>query len=110
MKILVVDDDSRIRQMTAGALCDHGHEVIEADGGAAALTLLDPSIALMLTDVQMPHMTGPELADAARSRFPALAIRFMSGDTGAIPVEAFGGCPVLAKPFTVAALLAAVNG
>ncbi|MBK7283865.1 MAG: response regulator [Sphingomonadales bacterium] len=110
MRILVVDDDSRIRQMTADALRDNGHDVEEADCGATALALLDESISVLLTDVQMPNMTGPELADAARMRFPQLAVRFMSGDTGSIPREAFQGQAVLAKPFTISALLAAVGG
>ncbi len=110
MKILVVDDDARIRQMTADALRDHGHDATEADGGEAALAVLDAEFALMLTDVQMPRMTGPELADVAQERFPGLSIRFMSADTGTIPFEAFRGRPVLAKPFTLADLLAAVEG
>jgi CheY-like chemotaxis protein len=109
VKILVVDDDSRIRQMTADALRDHGHDVEEADCGESALALLDDGIALLLTDVQMPRMTGPELADAALERFPDLAVCFMSADTGLIPFEAFRGRPILAKPFTLAALLAMVE-
>ena len=110
MRILVVDDDSRIREMTADALRDHGHDVVEADCGAAALAQLDGHIALMLTDVQMPGMTGPELADTAQARYPGLSVRFMSADTGAIPFEAFRGRAVLAKPFTLSDLLAAIEG
>lgn len=110
MKILVVDDDGRIRQMTADALRDQGHDVVEADCGAAALALLDDQVGILLTDVQMPGMTGPELADAAQVRCPDLSIRFMSADTGGIPPDAFRGRPVLAKPFTLSALLAAVEG
>lgn len=109
MKILVVDDDSRIREMTAEALRDQGHHVTEADCGATALALLDNSTILMLTDVQMPRMTGPELADAAQDRFPDLSVCFMSADTGLIPFEAFRGRPILAKPFTLAALLATIE-
>lgn len=109
MRILVVDDDSRIRQMTADALRDNGHDVAEADCGAMALKLLDENVAVLLTDVQMPGMTGPELADAAQSRYQRLSIHFMSADTGAIPVEAFRGRPVLAKPFTLSELLALVE-
>lgn len=95
--------------MTADALRDHGHDVTEADCGAAALALLDDQIFLLLTDVQMPGMNGPELADAAQARFPTLSIRFMSADIGAIPPEAFRGRPILAKPFTLSALLEAVE-
>ncbi len=109
MKILIVDDDSRIRQMTAEALRDHGYDVAEADCGASALAQLDKDTVLMLTDVQMPRMTGPELADAAQERFPDLSVCFMSADTGLIPFEAFRGRPILAKPFTLTALLATVE-
>lgn len=108
MRIIVVDDDLRIRQMTAEALRDQGHDVAEAESGAAALCLLCGETELLLTDVQMPGMTGPELADAAQERFPALQIRFMSADTGNIPEAAFRGRDVLAKPFTLAALMDAV--
>lgn len=110
MKILVVDDDSRIRHMTADALGDYGHEVLEAEGGMAALALLDDSVDMLLTDVLMPGMTGPQLANAAELRFPKLMIRFMSGDTGGIPDAAFKSRPILAKPFTLTALLDAVQG
>ncbi len=110
MRILVVDDDIRIRQMTADALRDNGHDVAEADCGATALSLLDDHVALLLTDVQMPGMTGPELADAAQSRYQRLSVHFMSADTGAIPAEAFRGRPILAKPFTLSELLALVEG
>lgn len=95
--------------MTADALRDAGHDVMEADCGAAALALLDDQVSLLLTDVQMPGMNGPELADAAQARFPGLSIRFMSADIGAIPPEAFRGRPILAKPFTLSALLEAVE-
>lgn len=95
--------------MTADALRDHGHDVAEADCGTAALAQLDEQVSLLLTDVQMPGMNGPELADAAQARFPALSIRFMSADIGAIPPEAFRGRLVLAKPFTLSALLEAVE-
>lgn len=109
MKILVVDDDTRIRQMTADALRESGHDVTEADCGATALALLDDDVALLLTDVQMPGMTGPELADVAQSRYQRLSVHFMSADTGEIPREAFRGRPVLSKPFTLSELLALVE-
>ena len=95
--------------MTADALRDNGHQVDEADCGAAALALLDETVSLLLTDVQMPGMSGPELADAALSRFRELSVHFMSADTGAIPTEAFRGRPILAKPFTLSELLALVE-
>ena len=95
--------------MTADALRDHGHDVVEADCAAAALAMLDDRIALLLTDVQMPGMNGPALADAAQARFPDLSIHFLSADTGTIPLEAFRGRPILAKPFTLSTLLEAVE-
>lgn len=108
MKILVVDDDPRIRAMTAAALVAHGHDVIEAESGDAALARLEADTQLLVSDVLMPGMRGPDLARAARARLPQLRVLFISGDVGDTPRAAFDGAPLLAKPFTAAALAEAV--
>jgi CheY-like chemotaxis protein len=57
--------------------------VLEADGGAAALALLDtaPPVHLLLTDVVMPHMGGRLLADAVRAARPGVKVLYTSGYT-----------------------------
>src|SRR3546814_15273357 len=94
------------------ALQELGYNVVEADSGAVALDRLaeDPSIHLLLTDVVMPEMTGPELALAARDVRPGLSVMFTTGyagsveDAGGRGAELLGTTPILHKPFTISAL------
>ena len=110
MMILVVDDDPRIRTSTAKLLENEGYKVIACDSGETALAALDniPDISLLVSDVLMPGMKGTELVTRATAHRPELAVLFMSGDVGDTPPEDFAGHEVLSKPFTAAALLAAI--
>jgi signal transduction histidine kinase/ActR/RegA family two-component response regulator len=83
-RILLVDDDEAVRITTAMILESLGYVIETAIGGVPALDRLgDPPAApccdLLLTDVAMPGMNGPELADRVRARFPDLPIVFFSG-------------------------------
>ena len=104
--ILVADDDARIRVATAGALSSLGHQVVSASGGAEALDLCADrlEIRLVVTDVLMPGMRGPEFVARAREVRPDLRFIYISGDIGDTPPDAFGGWPLLPKPFTAASL------
>ena len=57
-RILVVDDDRLNRRVLTGMLGGLGHEVVQATSGQEALSLLDESIDLVLTDVMMPGLDG----------------------------------------------------
>jgi CheY-like chemotaxis protein len=90
----------------------NGYEVVVAADGREALLRAEQSDArldLLITDVVMPALGGPELARRLRARFPRLAVLFVSGyprdfQTGETPGdEAF-----LAKPFTREQLLASI--
>jgi CheY-like chemotaxis protein len=108
--IFIVDDDARILNATGGALRDAGYPVTLFGSGTTALeTMRAAPPMLLITDVLMPEMNGPALAQAARALWPDLPIIFISGDVGDIPAEAFAGNPLLAKPFTAAALCTAVS-
>jgi signal transduction histidine kinase len=86
--VLVVDDDEAVRLTTAEILTDLGYTVVQAASGNAALELLDRSrmIDVLLTDVVMTGMSGPDLARQARRAHPYLPIIFISGyaDLGGI--------------------------
>src|SRR5579872_5338470 len=70
--ILLVDDDSAVREITAAMLRDSGFEVTEAGSGGAALDLIQriSAIDLLLIDFAMPGMSGAEVAKRVRTQFP----------------------------------------
>ncbi len=103
--ILLVDDESIIRETFAVALRGAGHEVVTAESGPAALDLLqrrDVDCDLLLTDVSMPEMDGFELAREAQTLRRGLLVLFMSG-LADVSFPGLGIDPsrirVLAKPF-----------
>jgi two-component system, cell cycle sensor histidine kinase and response regulator CckA len=108
--IFVVDDDPRILRLTSEALIAEGHSVTAFSDGSVALAALKDGTPphVLITDVLMPVMSGPTLARAAHAALPTLRILFMSGDIGETPHADFGGWEVLPKPFTSAALCAAL--
>ena len=79
--ILVVDDDDIVRDVAAGLLRDYGYDVLEAPDGSAALEILNQrdDIDLLFTDVMMPGIRGPVLAEMARKLRPNLSVLFTSG-------------------------------
>jgi PAS domain S-box-containing protein len=104
--VLLVEDEDAVRRVATLALTKHGYRVLAAGSGPAALRLLDAggdTIDLLVTDVVMPEMSGGQLAEAIRKRFPACRVLFMSGYNEEMAVshgepgrkEAF-----LQKPFT----------
>ncbi|WP_454854594.1 PAS domain S-box protein [Rhizobium binxianense] len=81
-KILVVEDDPRVRRVAVSRLTDAGYEVVEAADGHQALACLEehPDVALLFTDIVMPGgMTGDELAHIVRSVKPGIKVLFTSG-------------------------------
>jgi PAS domain S-box-containing protein len=79
-RILLVDDDPGVRSTLAALLRTSGQEVLEADGGAEALTrLATTTVDLVLTDLGMPDVTGWEVARAAKARNPNLPVVLLTG-------------------------------
>jgi DNA-binding NtrC family response regulator len=79
--ILVVDDESVIRELITDILSDEGYRVQTADCGSAALEILrEPNdIVLLFTDIMMPEMDGIELIRESRKIRPALVPIVMTG-------------------------------
>jgi signal transduction histidine kinase/CheY-like chemotaxis protein len=100
--VLAVDDDAAVRRTTADILKGLGYSVLQAESGEAALELLnqDGMIDVLLTDVVMIGMSGPELARRARLSQPRLAIVFISGyaDPAGIADDGLPH-PLVRKPF-----------
>ena len=113
--ILVVDDDRSLRKGTADVLRGAGYEVLEAGSGASALALLEKhtgTVDLLLTDVQMQHMSGGELAEAVQADRPGVRVLFMSGYTGGAALHDSvreEGVAFIAKPFVSDMLLKKVR-
>jgi two-component system, cell cycle sensor histidine kinase and response regulator CckA len=113
--ILVVDDDRNILELLEKTLGAAGYRVLTADGGWSAVEVYDNSpnrVDLLLTDVIMPDLTGPVLAERLRGRQPDLQVLFISGFHDADMVQRFvthKGFTLLPKPFTADALLRVVE-
>jgi CheY-like chemotaxis protein len=79
-QILVVDDDGSIRETLGMLLSSAGYDVATADNGINAVSHLSNSAPdLIVTDLNMPHMSGVELISHVRSRHPSVSIVAMSG-------------------------------
>jgi CheY-like chemotaxis protein len=109
--VLVVEDEPTVRQISVEALNELGYRVLEADGAAAALRLLEshPEIVLLFTDVVMPDVNGAQLAEEARRRRPELKVLFTTGYTRNAVVNngvLDAGVEMIGKPYTLDALAA----
>jgi PAS domain S-box-containing protein len=113
--ILVVEDDDIMRALTRKMLEEAGYSVLEAKDGQSALDLVskkDGRIDLVLTDVVMRGLSGPELALRINALHPEMRVVYMSGYTGELISEHDGlqrNIELLEKPFTRVALLRSVN-
>ncbi len=112
MQILVVDDDPDLSLLMALFLRKHGHEVTTAGDGRAALDLIRTSTPdLVVLDWNMPHLDGLGLAAAVRGELglaslPLLMVTALPDHAQAL---AGGVNKVMAKPFTSATLVSAVD-
>jgi two-component system, cell cycle sensor histidine kinase and response regulator CckA len=108
--ILLVEDEPGVRRLTAAGLRMHGYRVLEAADGADALGMLEADgggVRLLLTDVVMPKMSGPELARRVAELRGSIRVLFMSGHAeGAIVHHGMlgRGVALLQKPFALADL------
>ena len=108
-RILLVEDDPRVRTATVGALEDLGYEPVACASGADALALFDSmDFDLVISDVIMPEMTGPEMIREMKSRRGDIAVLFVTGYVGEGEGEDLVGYDLLRKPFTVNTLSTAV--
>jgi signal transduction histidine kinase/ActR/RegA family two-component response regulator len=110
-RILLVEDDPRVRAATVGALEDLDYEPVDCSSGAEAIALFQSTeFDLVISDVIMPEMTGPELIrhlKATESR--DFAVLFVTGYVGEGESDELRGHELLRKPFTVGALAGAVS-
>ncbi len=113
-RILLVEDEDAVRTFSQRALSNKGYDVLTADSGESALSVLEKAenkhLDLLITDVVMPHMDGPTLAKNIRKLSPDLKIIFISGYTEDKLKDYMGeNIWFLPKPFTLKQLAAKVK-
>jgi two-component system, cell cycle sensor histidine kinase and response regulator CckA len=114
-RLLVVEDEASMRMLTAELLRDAGYEVEVAEGGEQALALIAsgvPAPRLLLIDVVLPGMSGPELAARVRALLPGIGVAYVSGYSHeAIAQRSVleEGALLIAKPFSNDTLLRGVR-
>lgn len=114
-QILVVDDNAMMRTVMRAALERAGHNIVLAEGGDKALKAAAQShFDLVITDIQMPGMTGVELVQALRKAIPDLKVLVISGQMEPVELhgmtsgKSLGVTASLDKPFTADKLVSKV--
>jgi len=102
LRIVLVEDEAEIRDSTAALLRHLGHQVQEADDAESALALISSECDVLITDVQLPGMSGDLLAAQARTLAPSIRIVFA---TGKGEVNNWPDAVVLRKPYNLASLM-----
>ena len=113
LKILVVDDESRMRKLVRDFLVRQDFEVLEAGDGEEALDLFykDKSIALIILDVMMPKMNGWEVCKEVResSKVPIIMLTAKSDESDELMGFDLGVDEYISKPFSPKILVARVE-
>lgn len=114
--ILLAEDEAGVRRFVANVLRKHGYTVLESAHGDEAIAVAQAQqgngLALLLTDVMMPKMTGDVVAERIRALYPTIPVVFMSGyaDTDLIDQGRLdNGVTLLPKPFSGALLVQTVR-
>jgi CheY-like chemotaxis protein len=111
--VLVVEDEDAVREFAVESLQRHGYQVIAAPSGEEALKVAsahDGTIHLLLSDVVMPGMKGPELATRLRALRPGLRVLLMSGYAAdVVTSDDLKDAALVPKPFSPASLSRAVR-
>ncbi|MCF7815155.1 MAG: response regulator [Candidatus Cloacimonetes bacterium] len=113
--ILLVEDEEAIRDFVASILKEYGYNVLEASNGEEGLRLAqnyENNIQLLLSDIRMPKMTGPELATGIKQIYPDIKIIFVSGHTENDKIRSDiekSEAAFLQKPFSFEALVEKVR-
>ncbi|MDI9409169.1 MAG: response regulator [Candidatus Pacebacteria bacterium] len=114
-RILLVEDEAAVRSFAVRSLQNRGYEVFDADGGEAALELLEtinPPPDMLITDAVMPGMDGPGLIHQIRQTYPSIRVLCISGHSDEAlrkRINDFSDVKFLAKPFSLNDLIREVQ-
>ena len=113
IKILVVDDESRMRKLVKDFLGREGYQVLEAGDGMEAMEVFydEKDIALIILDVMMPRMDGWQVCREVRqsSKVPIIMLTARSEERDELQGFALGVDEYISKPFSPKILVARVN-
>ncbi len=113
VRVLVVDDEERLRKLVRDFLTKEDYEVLEAYDGQEALEVFDehPDIALILLDVMMPRLNGFDTLKEIRksSQVPVIMLTAKSDEEDELNGFALGVDEYISKPFSPKVLVARVN-
>jgi two-component system, cell cycle sensor histidine kinase and response regulator CckA len=114
--ILLVEDETPVRIFASRALTNKGYTVLEADSGETALEIIEREgerIQIVISDVIMPGMTGPEMIEKIMHAYPKLKVIFISGYAEDAFLDVYGAeereFNFLPKPFTLKQLASKVK-
>ena len=111
-KILVVDDEAKIRETLRGVLSDEGFQVLDSDGCASVFDLIAAQRpSLVILDIWMPQVDGLELLEQLRTQEPELPVIIVSGHGAietAVRATKLGAMDFIEKPFSLETLLRSV--
>jgi len=115
VRVLVVDDDDNVRDFVVRALKTLGMETVGAAGGHEALSIATTTaggFGLVVTDVRMPHMSGPEFIDRLRRTDPYVKVLYLTGFNDQLfreKIALWEDEAFLDKPCSIQGLLEAVS-
>jgi len=112
--VLIVDDEERTRELERRILETGPYQVIEASGASEAFAILDAGqkVDLMISDLEMPDISGEEMVKAVRAKRPTMKVLYVSGVVDRLLDERHvlgDGEAFLDKPFTAKLLLESVS-
>ncbi len=108
-RIMIVDDEATVRLSVSEMLGDLGYDVVTAEDGPSALAALNGNapLDLLIADIGLPGMSGPQLAEAAKLARPGLKVLFITGyaENGSSTIfSPEPGMEIVTKPFTMTVL------
>ena len=116
MKILIIDDEDKVRELLVKVMKRAGHEVVEAENGRIGQRLFEAEPTdLVITDLIMPEQEGIETIQTLREKYPMVKIIAISGGGRLDPegylaaAEGLGADRIFTKPFNIQELTTAVN-
>ena len=110
MNILLAEDNDMLRESLSLLIGLHGHSATQAENSQVASNyLMNNPVDLVLSDYDMPQMTGGDLCQVVKDGYPKTRFVCMTGDMRNAKDPRLAGCPILIKPVPIDILLATIS-